>query len=55
MSSTSDILERRVQEIGKDLEEIVAGGKYWILKENWDNSGDSTMYEYPKLIEELFS
>ena len=55
MSSTSDILERRVQEIGKDLEEIVAGGKYWILKENWDYSGDNTIYEYSELIEELFS
>jgi hypothetical protein len=55
MSSTSEKLEDRVRSIGQELEEIAAGGKYWILKENWDDSRDNTMYEYPALIEELLS
>jgi len=55
MSTTSDLLEDRVRSLGEELEVIAAGGKYWILKENWEGSGDNTMYEYPDLIDELLS
>jgi hypothetical protein len=55
MSNTSDELENRVRSLGQELEEIATGRKYWILKENWDNSGGNTMYEYPDLIDELMS
>ena len=55
MSTTSDLLENRVRSLGQELEEIADGGKYWILKENWNDSGDNTMYEYPDLIDELLA
>ena len=55
MSTTSNELENRVRSLGEELEVIAFGGKYWILKENWDDSGDGTMYEYPDLIDELLA
>jgi hypothetical protein len=55
MSRTSEQLESHVRSVGEQLEEIAAGGKYWIITENWECSGDNAMYEYPDLIDELMS